>query len=84
MALPPGRPPRFHERAERPHCAGGASMKRTIPILLAILAAFTLTGLFVVLARTGPLPKIGERDWRKTVKEAITDHAEPITEELPA
>jgi hypothetical protein len=60
-------------------------MKRTLAILLAVLAAFTLTGLFLFLAKAGPMPaKIRELDWRKTVKSAITDHVDAATEELPA
>ena len=60
-------------------------MKRLLLIMVAILAAFTLTGLFVVLAKAGPLPpKVKGLDWRKSVKSEIADHVEAPAEELPA
>jgi len=60
-------------------------MKRTLTILFAILAAITMTGAFVQLAKTGPIPaKVRELDWRRIVKSAIADRVETLAEELPA
>ncbi|HYK95076.1 MAG TPA: hypothetical protein VE011_04290 [Candidatus Dormibacteraeota bacterium] len=60
-------------------------MKRTLTILFAILAAITVTGVFVQLAKSGPIPaNVRDLDWRRIVKSRIADPVGAIAEELPA
>jgi|GEM_PF-7041115 hypothetical protein len=59
-------------------------MKRTVAILLAVLAAFTLTGLFFAMTKVGPLPaQVRELDWRAIVRSVIAKKVEAPIEDRP-
>jgi hypothetical protein len=56
-------------------------MKRTLPILLAILGAVALTSVFVLLTRVGSWPaNIRALDWRRVIG---TTEDETVVETMP-